>query len=207
MFSLFKKAPFTTSDKVWMTKAECCKGLATEALKAITRTEIPIVISFFDDAGDDVEDYFRHHSVPYVNWSIESMLDNEDHKIVFCSKADQLEHLLKSNSRIAKSKLCFLLYGHHPLIAPEEHLLSNLHTLTKANYFLFFISLDNPLMETFGVDHIKSLMGTLGIKPDECIEHAMVTKSITRAREKMTESVKHEVRSPNEREWYAKNVK
>jgi hypothetical protein len=207
MFSLFKKAAFTISDKVWMTKEECFKGLATKALKAITRKEIPIVISFFDDAAEEIKDYFKKQGVPYFDWKIESFGESDDQNVVYCAQAEEIEHLLKNNSRIAKSPLCFLLTGHHPMIATEDRLLNNVHTLTGASSFLFFLSFNSPLMEVFGVDNMKSLMQTLGMKQDECVEHVMITKSIARAREKIGQSLKSEIRTRNEREWYQKNAK
>jgi hypothetical protein len=207
MFSLFEKEPFTTSDKVWMTKEECWKGLATEALTAITRKEVPVVISFFDDVHDEAIGFFIQQGVPYFDWRIESIVEGNEQNIVYLVHADQVEHLLKANTRIGKSPVRFLFTSHYPLIAPEERLLNNLHTLTKTNSFLFFISLSSPLMEVFGADNIKSIMTKLGIKQDECVEHAMVTKSIFRAREKITQSVQNENRSRNEKEWFQKNVK
>jgi hypothetical protein len=207
MFSLFKKAVFTTSDKVWMTKDECFKGLTTEALKAITRKEMPIVISFFDDAAEEVKDYFKKQGVPYFDWKIESFGESNDQNVVYCTQADEIEHLLKNNSRIAKLPLCFLLTGHHPIIATEDRLLNSIHALTSASSFLFFLSFNSPLMEVFGVDKMKSLMQTMGMKQDECVEHAMITKSITRAREKIGQSLKNEIRTRNEREWYQSNAK
>jgi hypothetical protein len=207
MFSLFKKEPFTTSDKVWMTNEECWKGLATEALTAITKKEVPLVISFFDDVHDRVKVFFIQQGVPYIEWRIDSFLEGNEQNVVYLVHAEEVEHLLKAHTQIGKASLRLLFTGHHPLLAPQERLLNNLHTLTKASTFLFFISLSSPLMEVFGADNIKSIMTKLGIKQDECIEHAMVTKSIFRAREKITQSMKNEIHTRNEKEWYQKNVK
>lgn len=49
----------------------------------------------------------------------------------------------------------------------------------------FFISLEDDLMRLFGSDRISSIMGRLGMKEGEPIEHPMITKSIGNAQRKI----------------------
>ena len=49
----------------------------------------------------------------------------------------------------------------------------------------FFLSLEDDLMRIFAGDRIKKIMGTLGMKDDEPIEHKMVTNSIAKAQKKV----------------------
>ena len=49
----------------------------------------------------------------------------------------------------------------------------------------FFLSLEDDLMRIFAGDRIKKLMGTLGMKDDEPIEHKMITNSIAKAQTKV----------------------
>jgi len=49
----------------------------------------------------------------------------------------------------------------------------------------FFVSLEDSLMRVFASDPIKRMMGTLGMKDDEPIEHKMITRSLESAQEKI----------------------
>ncbi len=52
----------------------------------------------------------------------------------------------------------------------------------------FFISLEDDLMRLFGSDRISSVMGRIGIKEGEVIQHPMITKSVERAQKKVEEN-------------------
>ncbi len=52
----------------------------------------------------------------------------------------------------------------------------------------FFISLEDDLMRLFGSDRISSVMGRIGIKEGEVIQHSLITKSVERAQKKVEEN-------------------
>jgi preprotein translocase subunit SecA len=52
----------------------------------------------------------------------------------------------------------------------------------------FFISLEDDLMRLFGSDRISSVMGRIGIKDGEVIQHPLITKSVERAQKKVEEN-------------------
>jgi preprotein translocase subunit SecA len=52
----------------------------------------------------------------------------------------------------------------------------------------FYISLEDDLMRLFGSDRISSVMGRIGIKEGEVIQHPLITKSVERAQKKVEEN-------------------
>jgi len=52
----------------------------------------------------------------------------------------------------------------------------------------FFISLEDDLMRLFGSDRISSVMGRIGIKEGEVIQHPLITKAVERAQKKVEEN-------------------
>jgi preprotein translocase subunit SecA len=66
--------------------------------------------------------------------------------------------------------------------------------------------MDDGLMRHFGSDKIRPLMESLQIKDDESIEHAMVSKAIQRARERLMEEIVTESKTKTESEWFTRNV-
>lgn len=207
--SLFSKKsdPFTVSDKVWMTEEEAWRGLATEAMKAITQGEIPIVISFFEDSKSRFIAFLSNAGIPLVDCEKGIAFEiDEKKKSIFCVEANYAERMLQQTD-LKKYKLVILLDGHYPLISVENKILNDIYVAAGVKSFVFCFSLDSPLMQNFGSERMKSLMESLGIKKDECVEHAMVSKSITRAREKISESVRTEHHTNSEKEWFERNVK
>lgn len=49
----------------------------------------------------------------------------------------------------------------------------------------FFLSLEDDLMRIFGSDKIKGLMGRMGLKDDEPIEHKMISNAIAKAQKRV----------------------
>jgi preprotein translocase subunit SecA len=49
----------------------------------------------------------------------------------------------------------------------------------------FFVSLDDPLIRTFAPESLKGLIARLGLKPEEAIEHRLVSRAIENAQEKI----------------------
>ena len=52
----------------------------------------------------------------------------------------------------------------------------------------FFLSLEDDLMRLFGSERISSVMGRMGIKEGEVIQHPMITRSVERAQKKVEEN-------------------
>lgn len=49
----------------------------------------------------------------------------------------------------------------------------------------FYVSLEDPLMRIFGADHIKSMIGTLGIAEDQPIQNSLISRALEKAQEKI----------------------
>lgn len=90
---------------------------------------------------------------------------------------------------------------HYPLRKKEEELYSKLNLETVQ----VFSSLKEPLFQQFGSDKIIQLMQQLGMKEDEIIEHAMISKAIKRAQEKIENKVTSDFTARSQRDWIDKN--
>ncbi|MEZ4930587.1 MAG: hypothetical protein R2788_00460 [Saprospiraceae bacterium] len=82
-------------------------------------------------------------------------------------------------SRMHGKEICFL--EHHLFHSKEIALLQS----WKCEKALFLNSLEDPVFHLSNAERIVAMMERMGHQEDEVIEHAMVTKSIKRAQEKM----------------------
>ena len=210
IFDFLKSSNPSYTDKVWMNKEAALKGMITEALQSITQSEVPIVLSSFSDRQQEVIDFVAENNVPFTIVDANSITSNDKSVLLvdaqWLSLSTQAMDFLLQQSK--KASLNILFYGHYPIPEKENQLLGKIAmTINPTKEIKFFSSLDDRAFEMFGAENIKAIMEKMGLKEDEAIEHAMVTKSMSRAREKIATGVSQEVSASTEAEWYQRNYK
>lgn len=91
---------------------------------------------------------------------------------------------------------------HYPLRKKEEALFTSLNLKEVP----VLSSLDEALFMQFGGERTIELMQKLGMKEDEVIGHAMITKAINNAQEKLEKKVVVEKVAKSAREWFEVNL-
>jgi hypothetical protein len=92
---------------------------------------------------------------------------------------------------------------HHPLHSKELELVQH----WPQQPVIVYSAMDEPLFVHFGSEKMLGLMKLLGMKEEEVIEHALVTKSIIKGQNKIAEMVELEQSAPSQKEWLEKNLK
>lgn len=211
LFSFLKSDKPTFTDKVWRNKPMAWRGMITEALKALTQNEIAIVFTFFDKTKTEIIDFLSESNVPYFQITPNQTGEAASQgKVVFLCDVEMIQSsaMMSLISKWSiKTKVTFLFAGHYPLPSKEQPVIQKLNTSFPKSEIIFCSSLDNPSFKIFGSDRIVDLLDNLGMKEDEAMEHAMVTKAMANARTKVESSITHETKADSEEEWFAKNVK
>lgn len=96
----------------------------------------------------------------------------------------------------------YVFAEHYPLVAKEKELFEKLN----ANNVVVLCGLDEPFFETFISERLVDMLGKLGMKEDDLIEHSMITSSIIRAQEKITSKVIIDNTARSQKEWLERNV-
>lgn len=210
LFSFLSSNKLNYKDKVWKASEFCLKGMMTDALLAITGEKNVVVVSHFADRQEKILQFLSTNKVPH--FLVESGNTSDglqqshvvhvlNHQLI--QSHEGIEFLSKLSS---KKSIDLLFFGHYPLPSKETKLLDRI-SLIKSLTTTFYSSLDEPSFEIFGAANITSIMEKLGMKDEEAIEHAMVSKSMERARQKIEEKVKYEHEAVSEKEWFQKNLK
>ena len=92
---------------------------------------------------------------------------------------------------------------HYPLHNKEVELIKN----WTQEHFTVFSAMDEPLFKHFGSEKMLPLMKMLGMKEEESIEHAMVSKSIIKGQDKLAAQVDVELTANSQAEWMERNIK
>jgi len=95
-----------------------------------------------------------------------------------------------------------ILLEHYPLYSKEEQLWQ--HWKPAGIYILN--SLDEPLFSYFGGENAAMLMGKMGLKENEAIEHPMVSKALKNAQQKLEKQVLNEHSAVSQEEWFRRNI-
>lgn len=91
-----------------------------------------------------------------------------------------------------------ILLEHHPLIQKETTILS----AANPKEILVLSALDEPLFTYFGGERIISLMQKMGLHESETVEHKMISASILRAQQKISEKVPADFSAKSQQEWF-----
>ena len=204
LFSFAKSALPHATDKVWKTNQACMKGIATEALLCMKKSELAFVVTLFEESHKSLVNYFDSLKVPFqvVNRLDEVEELHKENKVAVLN-ADTPG--IFGNRTGQQTKTSIFIFGRNPALKIENGIIEILSAYFPNAMISFCLSLDQPLFKFFGADHIISLMGTLGMKEEEYIEHAMVSKAISRALEKVNKALVTEIKTYSEQEWFAIN--
>lgn len=179
------------------------KGLSTEALKAVAAGRRVVMAVWFDDRRTELQHFFDTNAVP--SGEIADWQPDDDKRIWLADASKLMTYHTFFSAHPAG--ITVILDGHYPLTAPEDKLLEALSKVQAIQWPVpVGVSLDEPLIHHFAGDKLLVLLERLGLGPEERLEHAMITKSIERAREKLSETVRREITTHGEAEWYRLNA-
>jgi hypothetical protein len=102
-------------------------------------------------------------------------------------------------SDLATSNATVIVLEHHPLLHKEEGIL----TAGYPKEILVLCALDEPLMTYFGGERIVALMQTMGMHESETVEHKLVSSSILKAQQKISEKVISDFSARSQEEWFS----
>lgn len=94
----------------------------------------------------------------------------------------------------------------HPITSINELPFQAFQKRNESMDLTYFTGLDEAVMIAFASGRLQSLLEKMGFKDDEAIEHNMVTKSVQRGQQKMTENLsEHQDIRTSQEAWLEKN--
>ncbi len=194
MFSFFKKAKHTRlDDQVYIGRSTADAACIAEFLKLNSENVTVFLCCYFEKSQHRIQD----------------LLSDANSTIYRMDNLSNTSHLgsMRTKSRIS-TNCVFLFAEHHPHFSYEETVIHEIENMCGENKpsIRFYASLEDPLMQRFGAENIIGMMKKMGMKEDEVISHAMVTKSIVRAQEKIANKVPSIVTAKSQEEWMNVNL-
>jgi preprotein translocase subunit SecA len=198
-------------DKVFINDNSKFKALTADIKKRSVENVPLFAVCFFDDTKEKLSRMLDDQQIKYRNidkgfagdLSISS--EGEIH-LMYAKTLSRVFNLKRTNQRSEKLEACFIFTEHYPVFSKEEAVIDKIDTLTENKAeILFYVSLDEALLQVFGSDNIKIMMQKMGLKESECIEHSFVTKSIINAQKKIEKKIGTESEASSQEDWFKKN--
>ncbi|MGE3173691.1 MAG: hypothetical protein AB7O97_13790 [Planctomycetota bacterium] len=94
----------------------------------------------------------------------------------------------------------------HPLAAANDRVAAFARALPTAVEAKAYVSFDEPLLSQFTRPWVQTMMGALGLGPDDSIEHPAVTRSLSKALRKIERGSTGDVACDSVEEWLERNA-
>ncbi len=176
MFGLFKKKEQSLKITDRIWMSEPCKLKAFAA--EWKKNKETVFISWFDETLREIEK--------------EIAKETTEQPLLFTAREVTAPH-------IAGKPVVFA--EHYPLPQKENDLFEHL----GLKEVWIWSALDEPLFHRFGGEKIIQMMKAMGMKEEEAVEHAMISKAIRNAQEKIEKKVLLEQTAHSQKDWLQKN--
>ena len=178
MFSFFKreKSKELPAIMVFTSKVQLYKWLIADAMQSPSA-----IFYFFEETGKELEALLNAagaESIKLINWK------------------DADKTMVSDKAYVAE------LY---PLSGPYTTLIHNIQQHSKTS-IQTLSHLDSPIFMKMGGDKLKTLVARLGIREEESISHAMVTRAISNLQSKITTKVISEREASSAEDWFRSNL-
>lgn len=174
------------------------KYLIEQAQQQQENNKSVLLLAWFPKTLDDLEFLLNKLDIPYVRGFSASRLTQPGICI------DLAENVMQAAAGSQPLDVAIVLAEHYPLYDRELSLLRHLQKLSR-NQTTIVASMDEPAFELFGGERIRQMMLKMDIKPEEAIEHSMVSSSVKRAQQKLQDKVGQDKPASSQEEWVKLN--
>jgi hypothetical protein len=213
MFNFFKSKPkIAFTDRIWTDSRQKIDGICREVADAAATGKVVMVIAFFDEALRTIEAEMRSRGIAFQTkaspegGAFSGASSPGDSSKVWLLSASQIEPGGGSEPVGGRPDLYAILVEHHPLLSRDRAVLESIAGLPFGVRITCHTALDEPFMNRFGGDKIRSLMTALGQAEGVALEHPMISASIERAQEKLEKRVTNEIEASSAEEWFRSNI-
>ena len=200
-------------DRVWMNGAAKMADLVEQTKGCAAAGRYPLTIYHFEETGEGVRAEFERRGiscgmVQFFDTVRGSGLDHwRSLGDTLLIKADNLPDPAGGGRRkpSGEGSISVHLAELYPLKSRDEPVLHLAEVLPGTLEFTGFVALDEPWLQSFGVDRIKKLLEQMDVDEGEMLSHSMISRSLDNAREKIEAKLQVESKANSCAEWMRLN--
>ncbi len=163
-------------DQVWKTAAACFRGIGAEAVKSAKAGRSVAVVCLTNSAFEAVDAVLAPHQPVHCR----DLFGRDALRAALARSGTitiALSGSLPADPPAATFPLDILVYGHHASRAADDSIRRFADHLGAQVTLAFHVSLEDTLLKPF-VASIVPMLEQLGLKEDEALSHAFVTRAI-----------------------------
>jgi preprotein translocase subunit SecA len=208
-----KKPKIRLEGRFWMTDAACAAGFLDETLALLAEGVKVLVVTHFADTHKRVSSLLlqRNVTVDLVSQAenltptalMDACTQNKVPMIPF--PVIQMAAPFTLPETREKVRCAVVVPEIYPTRQRDALVEEFAASLPLDVTIRFYVSLESPLMRRFAGERVSSLMEQLGVAEDQVLEHAMLTKSLQSAQERLSRLVREDRWAPSMEEWFVQN--
>lgn len=211
MFSLLKKlfsSPTIISERVWTTRAYKYQGLYQDILQAYKNGEKVLIFTQFEKTLEEVCFVLEQKELNFYkfNKGDDIAILNFNQLAVLQVNALQKNTVKDLQKLLHQDPVQLFIIEHHPLRANDEELITMLKEIAPQSAPIFYTSLEDAVLAQFATDNLKQILDKLGMKPEEGLQHKLISNAIIAAQKKLASEAKGNRATYSAEEWLKANL-
>jgi len=180
------------TDRLWMTSDAKFDGLRREAITRSTGgADAVLLVAHFADVLARLEGIVGQHS-----WAVPCravLASDLSRELAFAARLDE------------SAVIDILVAERHPLPSVDDELAEFARALPCRCRIVHFLSLEDAVLKAFVGEQVRGMLKHLGMKDDEAIESAMVSRQVRKAQQRIEGRSFGSSRAASAAEWLQKN--
>ncbi len=210
MFSFFKKTPKIPEfeEKVWTEKAHKYQALYEDLEKTVAEGGKVLIFAHFEKTFEEICFVLAQMKVNFYQFA-----KGDNTAILSLNQVAVLQTnaLINANEKslnaiFSQTYTQFFVIEHFPLLTNDIALLERLAEIAPKVKPVFYISLEDAVLQQFVTEDFKQLLEKMGYRAEESISHSMVSKAIARAQENIEKQAKGNRQTYSAEEWLKTNL-
>jgi hypothetical protein len=193
-------------DRVWLTKTAKLAGLAAET----TASARPVLIlAHFPESLREVREAFAAVKIPVE--SIDGQLSAGDYRRRLSDGSPRAFFALVSQLRPgppadeSETLVPIFVAERHFLRSHDEEVRRFAEEIGSPTGIVFFLSLDEPLMQTFAGQWVTNTLRRLGLKETEAIQSPMIARRVKAAQARCASNARSDGPAESAEDWRQRN--
>lgn len=203
------KVKTTPGEKVWLSEAEKIRQLTLICNHAAKQHQTVILTAHFRDTIVALAEALKADGTPFYFFNsrtlgFDAMPEGSASTIYLISSFNFSVKNMQVFSAFPNNVQVYCA-ERYPLRKRDEDVVTFFAGQQFESQIEFIVALDDPLLKFFGSERTTTILQHLGMKPDECISHPLISKSIEQAQDKIARKARSDVQTDSAKTWFEQN--
>lgn len=190
-------------DKIWVTTDKKYASIIADANEYLAKEDIVFIVYHFTGTGEAIAGKLETGGHDFAKIHDPGAYSRK--KINLAQARGFQSGSYASKLTIPNIRVIILFAEHYPLYSIEKSITDAIGQTGTGVLYGFYTSFEEPILQRFGAENIKSMLQKLGMDENEALSHSLVTRSIENVQKKIEKKVAAEMKANSMNDWFNKN--